>query len=364
MESTFEAFGSDSTLTSRHFDHIKCDDLVTRENSTTKDQMEKIKEFYRAIFPLRNDPQTPMDVIGTRWDDSDLYGDLENDPDIEVIKFPAGLSTGIPLWPERYPLDELRKIKSGPKMGSYLYSCLYENDPIPEDSQLFKQKYFKYFSIDPVNHRIIREDGVTLPIGDCFMTIDGATEEGKNDYSAIVVGFMDSNNQIYILDVFHEQIDPTNFLDKMKEYYAKWQCVKYAGQKSLVEKMLGAFLKKDLRENKLHMSFEPLGKNTTLNKEYTIKQLQPWYEGGYIWHNQIYEATEIENELLRFPKGKKDDVIDCEQMLLEILRPSSNVVDIRTYERNSLEMWKRRLKRAMGKFPSESTEVLINERTY
>ena len=98
MESTFEAFGADSTLTSKHFDHLIIDDLVTRENSTTRDQLDKAKDFYRALFPLRDNPGTPIDVVGTRWDDYDLYGELEEDPDIEVIKIPA-IVNGISTFP-------------------------------------------------------------------------------------------------------------------------------------------------------------------------------------------------------------------------------------------------------------------------
>jgi len=203
LEGTFEAFGADSTTTSRHFDHLIIDDLVTRENTTTRDQMNKVREMWRSIFPLRDNPQTPIDVIGTRWDDYDLYGDLEKDPDIEVIKFAAYATEDgvkIPFWPERYPIDELMKIKSGPKTGSYLFSCLYMNDPIPQEDAVFKKSYFKYFRYNPGNNTVEREDGQVIPIGNTYMAIDGATEEGKNDYSAMVPGFQDYKENVYILD--------------------------------------------------------------------------------------------------------------------------------------------------------------------
>lgn len=365
MESTFEAFGADSTLTSRHFDYIKCDDLVTRENSTSKEQMEKIKDFYRAIFPLRNSPSTPMDIIGTRWDDNDLYGELETDEDIEVIKFSAGLNTGIPLWPIRYPLSELRKIKAGPKMGAYLYSCLYEMEPIPEEEAIFKQRYFKHFTIHPSRTHLTRDDGIQVPIGNCYMTIDGATEEGKNDYSAMVIAMMDNQDNIYFLETYNKQIDPALFIDELFDLYEKWNCIKFAGQKALVEKMLWSFIKKKMRVEKRYVSFEPLGKNTMLNKEYTIKQLQPWYEGGYVWHNITDKDGVMENSFIRFPRGKNDDLPDAAQMQLEILKPSTQPKTITSYDRNSLELWKRRLRKAFGTSNfNDASELLIGARTY
>jgi predicted phage terminase large subunit-like protein len=367
MEGTFEAFGADSTLTSRHFDHIIIDDLVTAENCTTRDQMQKIKDFYKRIFPLRNSPTTPIDIVGTRWADDDLYGDLEKDPDVEVIKMPSYyIMNGekIPTWPERYPVEELMKIKSGPKMGSYLFSCLYQQDPIPQEDAVFKTDYFQYFQYNPIKNTIIRDDKVELHVGSCYMTIDGATEEGKNDYSAIIVGFQDHQDNIYILDTYVVQIDPASMLDEMKTYFIKFNCVKYGAQKALIEKMLKSFLKKKQREEKFYMPVEELGKNTGLNKEYLIKQMQPWYEGRYVWHNIKLKDGILEEQLTRFPKATHDDAIDAEQMLFEILKPSSKKVEAKDYDRNALELWKRRVKRALGANPSEASYGLVDARTY
>ena len=367
LEGTFEAFGADSTTTSRHFDHLIIDDLVTRENTTTRDQMNKVREMWKSIFPLRDNPQTPIDLAGTRWDDYDLYGDLEKDPDIEVIKFPAYATEGdakIPYWPERYPIEELMKIKSGPKMGTSLFSCLYMQDPVLQEDAVFKKSYFKYFSYNPGNHTVEREDGQIVPVGNTYMTLDGATEEGKNDYSAIVVGFQDYKENVYLLEYFAKQIDPSALLDEIRDYFLKWKCLKYGAQKALVEKMLKSFLRKKQRDEKFYMSCEELGKNTQLNKEFAIKQMQPWYEGGYVWHNRSMQDSELEEQLIRFPKARNDDVIDAEQMLFEILKPSSRVVDIRDYDRNALYMWKKRLQRALGKFPSNAEYGEVNSRTY
>ncbi len=367
MEGTFEAFGSDSTLTSRHFDYLIVDDLVTAENSQTREQLQKIKDFYKRIFPLRDNPHTPIDIIGTRWMDGDLYGDLEKDPDVEVIKIKSFTVNGkekIPSFPERYPIEELEKIKSGPQMGTYLFSMLYQQDPVPQETAVFKEDYFQYFRINPDSKVIEREDGVTLPIGDTMMGVDGATEEGKGDSSVLIVGFQDYKENIYILDLFNKQIDPSDLLDEMKNMYILWNCLKYGAQKALVEKMLKSFLKKKQREEKFFMLCEELGANTRMNKEFAIKQMQPWYEGKYVWHNVKLKGSSLEEQLIRFPKATHDDVVDAEQMLFEILRPSSKQKATKDYGRNSLEMWKRRMKRALGDRPSDSQYGIIDERTY
>lgn len=372
MEGTFEAFGADSTLTSRHFDHLLVDDLVTRENSTTRDQMDKVKEFYKAIFPLRNSPMTPIDVIGTRWDDYDLYGDIESDPDVEVIKFASyDEKTLIPLWPERYPYDELMKIKSGPKMGHKLFSCLYQQKPLADEDVIFHEDYLQHFRVNVAKWEIERfeKNGeiTTIPIGDTMMAVDGATEEGRGDHSALIVGFQDSKDNIYILDLLSERTDPADLLDKMKEMYLKWKCSRYGAQKAVVEKMLKSFMKKKQKEEKFFMLLKELGQNTKQNKEFLIKQMQPWYEGRYVWHNIKLKDGILETQLTRFQgcrSGVEDGAIDAEQMLFEILRPSAAGKSTKDHDRNSLQMWKNRLKRALGNNPSEASYGIINERTY
>lgn len=361
MEGTFEAFGSDSTLTSRHFDYIIVDDLVTRENSTTRDQMDKIKTFYKSIFPLADAPSTPIDIVGTRWDDYDMYGELEDDPDVELIKVSAEVD-GVSAFPERYPKNELDSIKR--KVGSYLYSCLYLQDPVPQEDAIFKERYFRYFRLTPDRKTIIREDGVSLNAGSTYLTLDGATEEGKNDDSAMLVATADYQNNIYFLDGLGKQLDPVKLIDLLFEWYFKWGCLKFAGQKSVIEKMLWSFIKQKMKEDKKYLSFEPLGLNTRLNKEFTIKQLQPWYEGGFIWHNETMRGGKLEYQLMRFPKARNDDMADVAQMMLEVVKPSARKVEIRDLDRNSLIMWKRRLKRALGKYPSEAVDAYIDSRTY
>jgi hypothetical protein len=166
------------------------------------------------------------------------------------------------------------------------------------------------------------------------------------------------------MDTYNKQIDPAALLDDLRDMFIYWQCIKYGAQKALVEKMLKSFMKKKQRDEKFYASCEELGRNTKLNKEFAIKQMQPWYEGGYVWHNLKLKDGELEEQLIRFPKARNDDIIDAEQMLFEILKPSSKVVDIRDYDRNSIHLWKRRLHRVLGKFPSESGYGEVNSRTY
>lgn len=74
-EPTISTAGLEKSLTGYHYDLIINDDLVDRENTTTKEQVEKVKSFYRNTLPLL-DPGGRIVNIGTRWIIGDLYQEL------------------------------------------------------------------------------------------------------------------------------------------------------------------------------------------------------------------------------------------------------------------------------------------------
>lgn len=358
MEGTFEAFGPESTITSRHYDYIKLDDLVTRENSTTREQMIKIKEFYKSVFPLKDHPNTPIDVIGTRWDDFDLYGDLLHDDDVEVVIVPA-IVDNKPTFPERFTIEYLNDLKKSEKVGTYLFNALYMLDPIPEEDAIFKSSWFKHFDIDVSgNEMIIDSTQERVPIGNTFLTFDSSTEEGKGDFSTIIISTTDNHNNIYVIETYKAKDDPAVFLSKLFDLYEKWKCYKAAGQKVVIENMFMAFIKeKMLRENRF-INLEKISGVTKTSKEYRIKSLQPYYEAGKIYHRRG-QCEDLEDELIRFPKSRNDDLSDAMHMQLNIVIPSSGgsrpKVDVNP---NSLCVWKKKLDKFFSQVEKEKGYAL------
>lgn len=74
-EPSISTAGLEKSLTGYHYDLIIHDDLVDSSNVTTKEQVEKVKGFYRNSLPLL-DPGGRIVVIGTRWIIGDLYQEL------------------------------------------------------------------------------------------------------------------------------------------------------------------------------------------------------------------------------------------------------------------------------------------------
>ena len=74
-EASITTGGVESAKTGLHFDLIIHDDIVVRENVSTKEQRQKVITFYRDSLDLL-DPGGKMIVVGTRWALGDLYGHI------------------------------------------------------------------------------------------------------------------------------------------------------------------------------------------------------------------------------------------------------------------------------------------------
>lgn len=81
---TVSAVGSGGSILSRRADIIICDDILNQENSRTHEQREKIKEwFFNVLMPVLT-PTGRLIVVGTIWDENDLYSDLMKDETFDI----------------------------------------------------------------------------------------------------------------------------------------------------------------------------------------------------------------------------------------------------------------------------------------
>lgn len=83
--------GLETSLTGLHFDILVDDDLVNDKNTSTKEQIQKVIDVYNDSFNLLDRGGTHV-VIGTRWNQKDLYG--------HILSSDTGTVNGVPVDPE------------------------------------------------------------------------------------------------------------------------------------------------------------------------------------------------------------------------------------------------------------------------
>jgi predicted phage terminase large subunit-like protein len=340
-EGTFEAMGVDSTIVSRHYDYMKFDDLVTPENSTTRDQLQKIIDFFEECQALADRRGfTPVDVYGTTWDDGDLYSYLKEKSGVEVIIVPAtyqkkrGKTIGLNLpykenetiFPERYPTKELKQFE---KDDPHTYAMFYDLDPVPLGERTFTD--FTYYEDLPGNFNEYRK----------FMTVDPApTTDPTSNYSAIEITATDKNT-MYILLSWRDKLNPDKLIDKIWEYYFAYECESIGIETDVYQVALKYWLIERMKNDKKHRYMKIVElKARGRKKESRIAALSPFVNIGKIKFKKSQKT--LIYSLGRFPKAKDKDEADALAYQLYIFKPS-------LYEENPeepancLNVWKRRM---------------------
>ena len=71
-------------------------------------------------------------------------------------------------------------------------------------------------------------------------------------------------------------------------------------------------------------------KHGGVNKNTRVRGLIPYYESGKIWHiteNSHNTCEDLEHELLAFPNGVNDDIIDSAAYQLQIAKAPEPIED-------------------------------------
>jgi len=195
------AAGVGSGITGHGADLLIIDDPVKDASEADSPTVRENKwEWYTRTAYTRLQPGGSAVLIGTRWHVDDLIGrvlaqDTEN---WQVLHLPAIDAEGRALWPERYPIEELRKIKD--TIGLRAWESLYQGRPVLESGGIFERGWFGMVDVAPVGGRDVR-----------FWDF-AATEaklRGDPDYTA-GVKMRHASGRWFVLDVVHVQANPAD----------------------------------------------------------------------------------------------------------------------------------------------------------
>src|SRR5690606_18826206 len=107
---------------------------------------EALWEWYQGTLRTRLEPGGAIVVTATRWHESDLTGRLlaemeRGGEQWHHVHLPAINDRGEPLWPERWPREELDKIRVA--VGSRQWAAQYQGRPMPDEGGMFKRYWWR-----------------------------------------------------------------------------------------------------------------------------------------------------------------------------------------------------------------------------
>jgi len=325
-EGNIEVMSVTASLVSKHYDRMKFDDPVNDDNTTTREYRDKVHRWYKNALQLRHDANSKITIIGTRWHFDDLYSRLieaEFGRRKRLIQLSekvvprywiylrqvvekvesggetiAGYENVQPIWPERFKKDDIEEIRT--ENGSYIFSCQYMNNPVPEEDAIFK-----FSDINPIDEIDIPETVVN------FMACDLAVEETEQgDWWVITVASFDHLGRMFVRQVVRDKLLTSSFLTHVAALQQKWKCVKVSVESTAFQKTLNKTYREWCVKNHISVPWVEVDRGRSSKKK-RILALQPRVERGDFFieeHIQNYEY--IIDEMVTYPRSTYDDILD------------------------------------------------------
>ncbi len=232
----------------------------------------------------------------------------------ETIILGAYNEAGESRFPEKLPIDVLESFKR--TLGSYIFSNQYLNEIIPADLQTFKKSWFKYYEILP-------------KVKNTYIFIDPALSEADTaDSTGIVVVHTDMAKRWYIEHAARYRISPTKLIEFIFELNKRYRPNTIGIEEVAFQRALLYFLSEEMRRRDEFVPATGIKYAPDKSKQTRILSLVPRFEWGHVYLNK--GLTDMELELLMFPRGGHDDLIDALASMEYIVGyPDREVTDIK-----------------------------------
>ena len=340
----------DKSAAGKHVDVIKFSDIVDEQNSKTPGQLQSVINSFGMFRNVLIQHNGYVDVEGTRYDFSDLYGKIidgeyakkdgeyiippekrqwrifvrgvykKDVGDIPYTFSPEELEFSylkdekdqfISWWPEMWPVEALERYRKDPTQDERLFSSQQLNNPIDTEFNEFEYKRLQQLWMDP-------EDFKKVPIVQYTTTVDTAETDGiRSDYSAITTAGWGRDGKIYIADVRHGKFLQDRLIQELFEVMFRFRPVSIKIEETAYIRGLRPTILRRLDQmaRKTNLTYWPLfewiKRDTQIGKTERIRVIQPWFKNGDIRFLSNLACREaLTQEFTRFPKYQRNDILD------------------------------------------------------
>lgn len=304
-EPTVICTGVDSAVTSKHFDHIFIDDMVSLKSSRTAGGRKKTHDWwYTTLLPCITDEFTKIRVRGTRYHPEDMYNHLmTHDPKFmdTTIIIPALTEDDRSNNPDVFSTEFLVDLRaSWPRA---IWNSQYQQDPSGIQGSIFSEDHFRY----------VKE----LPRGLVyFIGVDLATGKKKDVHAkkaVAVIGIHPVSFRIYIADYVTGHMSEKQLDTTIEELNDTWNPVLVSVEANAYQ----ASKIENLEDNPdtSHIVFNPVF--TQYDKTTRARRLAARYERGHVFHLAHEKGGELESHLMGVPDSNQWDLFDSVDIAIE-----------------------------------------------
>lgn len=304
-------------------DMIVIDDLMNEELVANKDRRDKLRRWvYGSLIPCRSE-RGIIRFVGTPMNLDDPLESLmprENARDtvVEDLKTWSKRKQGMwksvkyrahnhdyskLLWADRKSkqlFQELRQdfVEQGiPEV----YACEYLCNPIDDSIRYFRKGDFLTMTEEDLKkHKTY------------YITADLAISlKDRADYTAIVIGGMDSNGQLHIVNCIRERLAGDEIVATLLSLQKVYNPICVGIEDTQVSKSLGPYLNRAMADSGIYMNLVAL-KPHRQDKIQRARSIQARMRAGMVkFDKQSDWWLTFEDECMSFPRAKHDDVVDA-----------------------------------------------------
>ncbi len=201
-------------ITGEGFELVLADDLLKgRAAAESGIIRSNCSAWLRSDVLTRLEPGGSIIVSGTRWHADDPIGRLTSEGGWEVINLPAlaldgdplGRAPGEPLWPERWTLPALERLREslgGPE--GYDWLSLYQGQPASRSSRVFGD-VVQYGERPPTS-----ELQITIGLDFAY-----SAKKSADASAAVVLGLHVATGMRFVIEVLAVREPPATFLGRV-----------------------------------------------------------------------------------------------------------------------------------------------------
>jgi predicted phage terminase large subunit-like protein len=301
--------------------------LLWQSPSTCDFVLDKVEEVipdgYEDVFDLQIDQTENFIANGlvshnTRWNEDDLIGrhidpqnsyyNEEEAQSWKIINLPAlaedddplGRAIDEPLWSARFDTKFLLDQRRSDPRG---FTALYQGRPAPTEGAFFKADFIRTYN-----------KMSELPHADA-MRYYGASDFAvattqENDKSCHMIVGVDENDNIWIMpDLIWSRMPSDMSINAIIALMAKYRPMLWWGEKGVISKSIGPFLRKRMLEKRVFCSIDEIA--PIADKLARAQSINARMSMGRVYFPRFARwFSDARDQILKFPHSGFDDFVD------------------------------------------------------
>jgi predicted phage terminase large subunit-like protein len=292
-----------------------------REDAYSETVRKKRWDWYVDDFSARLKPGAKRILMNTRWHEEDVAGRVLEQikqgvvrgrvisiPAIAEDRDPLGRKPGEYLWDEPDGYNYAAFLKARQRETSpMMWSALYQQRPAPEEGDYFKAAWLKSYVAAPA------KDSLAI-----YGASDYAVSADKGDHTVHVVIGVDPDGRMYLLDLWRKQAASDEWIETFCSLVKEWKPREWAEEQGQIKAGVGPFIDRMQRERTAWVyrrEFPTRGDKAVRAQSIRGRMA---LDGLYVPQNASW-LSDFRSELLSFPAGKHDDIVDALGLIGQLL---------------------------------------------